>query len=103
MNSQGTTCALFAIYTTLVTLGSWFHIAAFFSFFCTQLLLTTKSEQQERQEGERKRQEDRVYGKETNKEEKRCRVKQYKSPGQEAQEYCHVARNTHQQPLEVEM
>lgn len=32
MSSQGTTCALFAIYTTLVTLGSWFHIAAFFFF-----------------------------------------------------------------------
>lgn len=37
------------------------------------------------------------------KKKKRCRVKQYKTPGQEAQEYCHVARNTHQQPLEVEM
>ena len=37
------------------------------------------------------------------KKKKRCRVKQYKTPGQEAQEYCQVARNTHQQPLEVEM
>ena len=37
------------------------------------------------------------------KEKRDAMSNSYKTPGQEAQEYCQVARSTHQQPLEVEM
>lgn len=91
---------------TLVTLGSWFHIVAFFSLSFLYLATTAHhqiKQYQERQEGERKRQEGQGVWKRREKRKKRCHVKQsYKTPGQEAQEYCQVARNTHQQPLEVE-
>lgn len=76
-NSQGTTCSLFAIYDSC-DIGI---VVSYRSLFFFLLYLATTAhhqikQYQERQEGERKRQEDRVYGKEEKKGKKRCHVKQ---------------------------
>lgn len=70
MNSQGTTCALFAIYTTLVTLGSWFHIVAFFFFL---LYLATAHHQIK--QNSRKDRKGREKGKRTGSMEKKRKKK----------------------------
>lgn len=118
MNSQVTTCSLFTIYVTFVTLEQWFPIVSWFFLYLA-------SHHQNKWEGKKgwkerkiemggaqgrseevKRKEEREQGRKGKKKEERRQrgqVKPHKGLGQEVQEYCHVSKTAHQQSLGVEM